>query len=108
MIENTHFKKGEFTANNTIGQCNVKGFGRFMYRLAVGAVNLVALSAENPEMLTNSVKDMPYRTIASWSMGLITDRALAGMVDMLNGKKGGFRRFLKGLGKDKKAKQRNK
>ncbi len=108
MIENTPFKKGEFTANNTIGQCNVKGFGRFMYRLAVGAVNLVALSAENPEMLTNSVKDMPYRTIASWSMGLITDRALAGMVDMLNGKKGGFRRFLKGLGKDKKAKQRNK
>lgn len=108
MIENTPFKKGEFTANNTIGQCNVKGFGRFMYRVAVGAVNLVALSAENPEMLTNSVKDMPYRTIASWSMGLITDRALAGMVDMLNGKKGGFRRFLKGLGKDKKAKQRNK
>lgn len=108
MMENTPFKKGEFTANNTIGQCNVKGFGRFMYRLAVGAVNLVALSAENPEMLTNSVKDMPYRTIASWSMGIITDRALAGMVDMLNGKKGGFRRFLKGLGKDKKAKQRNK
>lgn len=105
MIENKPFEKGEFTANNTIGQCNVKGFGRFMYRFAVGAVNLVALSAENPEMLTNSVKDMPYRAIASWSMGLINDRALAGIEDMLNGKKGGFRRFLKGLGKEKKAKK---
>ena len=48
---------------------------------------------------------MPYRAIASWSMGLINDRALAGIEDMLNGKKGGFRRFLKGLGKEKKAKK---
>ena len=105
MIENKPFEKGEFTANNTIGQCNVKGFGRFMYRFAVGAVNLVALSAENPEMLTNSVKDMPYRAIASWSMGIIKDGALKGIEDMLNGKKGGFRRFVKGLRKEKKQKQ---
>lgn len=105
MIENKPFEKGEFTANNTIGQCNVKGFGRFMYRFAVGAVNLVALSAENPEMLTNSVKDMPYRAIASWSMGIIKDGALKGIEDMLNGKKGGFRRFVKGLRKEKKPKQ---
>ena len=106
MVENKPFVKGELTANNTIGQCRVSRFGKFMYNLAVGAVNLVALSSENPEMLTNSVKDMPYRTIAAWSMGIINQRALDGLVDMLNGRKGGFRRFIKGLGKEKKEKNK--
>ena len=80
-------------------------FGKFMYNLCVGIINLVALSSENPEMLTNSVKDMPYRTIAAWSMGIISKRSLDGLVDMLNGRKGGFRRFLKGFGKEKEAKK---
>ena len=102
MLENKPFEKGELQANNTIGQCNVSPFGKFMYNLCVGVINLVALSSENPEMLTNSVKDMPYRTIAAWSMGIISKRSLDGLVDMLNGKKGGFRRFLKGFRKEKK------
>ena len=105
MIENKPFAKGELQACNTIGQCNVSPFGRFMYRLCVGVINLVALSSENSEMLTNSVKDMPYRTIAAWSMGIISKRSLDGLVDMLNGRKGGFRRFLKGFGKEKAKKK---
>ena len=105
MIENKPFAKGELQACNTIGQCNVSPFGRFMYRLCVGVINLVALSSENPEMLTNSVKDMPYRTIAAWSMGIISKRSLDGLVDMLNGRKGGFRRFLKGFRKEKAKKK---
>lgn len=103
MVENTLFAKGELSSYNTIGQCNVSPFGKFMYCLCVGVVNLVARFSENPEMLTNSVKDMPYRTIAAWSMGIISDRSLDGLVDMLNGKKGGFRRFLKGFFKSKKS-----
>lgn len=103
MIENKPFEKGELLANNTIGQCKVSRFGKFMYNFCVGVINLVALTSENPEMLTNSVKDMPYRTIAAWSMGIISKRSLDGLVDMLNGRKGGFRRFLKGFGKEKKA-----
>lgn len=101
VIENTPFAKGELSSYNTIGQCNVSPFGKFMYGLCVGVVNLVAKFSENPDMLTNSVKDMPYRTIAAWSMGIISDRSLDGLVDMLNGKKGGFRRFLKGFCKKK-------
>ena len=106
MIENKPFEKGELTANSSIGQCRVSRFGRFMYNVAVGAVNIAAKFSENPEMLTNSVKDMPYRTIAAWSMGIINQRALDGLVDMLNGRKGGFRRFIKGLGKEKKSKKK--
>ena len=105
MMENRPYEKGELLANNTIGQCRVSRFGKFMYNLCVGIINLVALSSENPEMLTNSVKDMPYRTIAAWSMGIISKRSLDGLVDMLNGRKGGFRRFLKGFGKEKEAKK---
>ncbi len=105
MRENKEYEMGEITENNTIGQCRVSRFGRFMYNVAVGAVNIAAKFSENPEMLTNSVKDMPYRTIAAWSMGIINQRALDGIVDMLNGRKGGFRRFVKGLGKEKKPKE---
>lgn len=101
VVENKPFEKGELCSYNTIGQCNVSPFGKFMYGLCVGVVNIVAKTSENPEMLTNSVKDMPYRTIAAWSMGIISDRSLDGLVDMLNGKKGGFRRFLKGFLKEK-------
>lgn len=108
MKENAPFKKGEFTANNTIGQCRISRFGKFIYNVAHFGVNLVALSSENPEMLTQSVNDMPYRTIASWSGGLINERSLAGIVDMLNGKKGGFRRFIKGFRKEKKTDNDNK
>ena len=108
MIENRPYEKGELLANNTIGQCKVSRFGKFMYNLCVGVVNLVARSSENPEMLTNSVKDMPYRTIAAWSMGIISKRSLDGLVDMLNGRKGGFRRFLKGFGKEKEEKNKKK
>lgn len=97
MVENKPFEKGELTKNSTIAQCRVSRTGRFIYNLAVGGVNIVAAFSENPEMLTGSVKDMPYRTIAAWSMGIINERALDGLVDMLNGRKGGFRRFMKGL-----------
>lgn len=106
MKDNKPFEKGEFTANNTIGQCRVSRFGKFVYNVANFGVKLVALSSENPEMLTQSVNDMPYRTIASWSGGIINDRSLAGIVDMLNGKKGGFRRFMKGFRKEKQAKNK--
>lgn len=101
MIENTPYLKGEFTANNTIGQCRGSGFGKFIYNVANFGVGLVAMSSENPEMLTNSLNDMPYRTIAAWSMGILNRRALEGLVDMLNGKKGGFRKLMRNLGKER-------
>ncbi len=97
MIENKPFEFGEFSANSTIEQARVSRFGKFVYKLAHFGVKMAALSSENPEMLTNSVNDMPYRTIASWSSGLISSRSLEGIVDMLNAKKGGFSKFLKGF-----------
>lgn len=97
MIENKEYEIGEFTQNNTIGQCRKSRVGKGIYNVATFAINLVALSSENPDMLTGSLNDMPYRTIAAWSGGIISKRSLEGLVDMLNQRKGGFRRFLKGF-----------
>ncbi len=101
MKENTEFEIGEFTAHSTIGQCRKSRFGKFIYNAANFGVKLVAATSENPDMLTGSLNDMPYRTIAAWSGGIISKRSLDGLVDMLNQRKGGFRRFLKGFCNEK-------
>ncbi len=105
MAENTEFAVGEFTETNTIAQCNLSPVGKFIYKVAVFGSKLVAMSAENPEMITESVRDMPYRSLFAMTGGLISQRSLFGLVDMLNRKKGGFGRFLKGFGKEKQPKE---
>lgn len=96
---NKVFKKGELTMNNSLKQCAVSPWGRSIYRLVKFGSKIVASSAENPEMITESVKDMPLRSTSAMTGGLITQRSLAGLVDMVNGKRGGFRRFIKGFKK---------
>jgi len=64
----------------------------------IGA-KLISLSAENPEMITNSVKDIPLRAATAMTGGLVPEMSLIGLVDMVNGRKGGLRKFLKGFGK---------
>ncbi len=105
MQENLPFAVGEFTETNTIAQCKISPVGKFIYNVAVFGSKLVAMSAENPEMITESVRDMPYRSLFAMTGGLVPQRALYGLVDMLNRKKGGFGRFLKGFGKEKQAKE---
>ncbi len=106
MQENTEFAVGEFSETNTIAQCKLSPVGKFIYKVAVFGSKLVALSAENPEMITESVRDMPYRSLFAMTGGLISQRSLFGLVDMLNRKKGGFGRFLKGFGKEKQPKEK--
>ncbi len=99
LPENAPYKKGELTANNSIGQCNVSAWGRFINRTIKFVCKLIASSAENPEMIINSAMDMPVRAAAQWSNGLISERSLEGLVDMLNGKRGGFGKFIGGFKK---------
>lgn len=99
MPDNSEFKKGELTACNSVGQCAVSPCGRFLYGTAMIGAKLISLSAENPEMITNSVKDIPLRAATAMTGGLVPEMSLIGLVDMVNGRKGGLRKFLKGFGK---------
>lgn len=99
MPNNEPFKKGELTACNSVGQCAVSPCGRFIYRIAMFGAKIISKSAENPEMITESVKDMPLRAATAMTGGLVPEMSLNGLVDMVNGKKGGFRRFVRGFKK---------
>ncbi len=99
MPDNSEFKKGELTACNSVGQCAVSPWGRFIYRMAMFGAKIIAKSAENPEMITESVKDMPLRAATAMTGGLVPEMSLYGLVDMVNGRKGGLRKFLRGFRK---------
>lgn len=101
LIENKPFEKGEFTLNNSIGQVAITPWGKFVYRLLSFGGKMVARGAENPEMITESIKDMPLRSFSGFTGGLISQNSVDGLVDMVNRKKGGFRKFMKGFKKEK-------
>ncbi|MCM1305933.1 MAG: glycoside hydrolase family 3 C-terminal domain-containing protein [Firmicutes bacterium] len=99
MPDNSKFKKGELTACNSVSQCAVSPCGRFISGVAAIGAKLISLSAENPEMITASVKDMPLRAATAMTGGLVPEMSLYGLVDMVNGRKGGLRKFIRGFKK---------
>ena len=99
MPNNDPFKKGELTACNSIAQCAVSPCGKFLYGAAMVGAKIIAKSAENPEMIIESVRDIPLRAMTAMTGGLVPEMSLNGIVDMVNGRKGGIRRFVKGFTK---------
>lgn len=97
MPNNDPFKIGEIDVTNSIGQCNISKAGRGLNRLAMFGAKLVAASAENPAMIINSVIDLPLRAMTAMTGGIVPEKSLLALVDMVNGKKGGGRRFIKGF-----------
>ena len=97
--DNSDYKKGELTCNNSLGQVSVSPWGRFITGVVKFGCKLVAKSAENPEMIINSALDMPLRCTVQWAPTIISERTLEGLVDMVNGKRGGFGKFLGGFKK---------
>ena len=102
MPDNSKFKKGELTACNSVAQCAVSPCGRFLSGVASIGAKIISLSAENPEMITESVKDMPLRAATAMTGGLVPEMSLYGLVDMVNGRKGGLRKFIRGFKKENK------
>ena len=96
---NTEYKKGELTECNSVAQCAVSPCGKFLYRVAMFGAKIIAKSAENPEMITESVRDIPLRAATAMTGGLVPEMSLVGLVDMVNGRKGGFRKFMRGFRK---------
>ncbi|MCQ2603064.1 MAG: hypothetical protein MJ193_03945, partial [Clostridia bacterium] len=99
LVENEPFTKGELTINNSVEQITCSGFGRFICGLMVFGSKLVALGKENPEMITQSVKDMPLRSFSGFTGGLVSQMSVEGMVDICNGKKGGYKKLFAGFKK---------
>ncbi len=99
MPDNSEYKKGELTANNSLGQCAVSPWGKFIAGVVRFGCKIVAANAENPDMIINSAMDMPLRSAAQWAADIVSERSLEGLVDMVNGRKGGFRKLLGGFKK---------
>ncbi len=99
MPDNSEFKKGELTKNSSLGQVCVSPWGRFITGAVKFGCKIAALSAENPEMIINSALDMPLRVTVQWAPDIVSERSLEGLVDMVNGAKGGFGKFMGGFKK---------
>ena len=83
--------------NDTISQGEYLdgGLGRFMYNL-IALVRNVLMAMDKKELGNNVmfVMNLPWRGVARMS-GVLTDEQVLAMIDMINRKKGGFRKLLK-------------
>ncbi len=99
LIENKPYVKGELTIDNSIEQVSCTGVGKFLYKVMVFGSKIVAIGSENPDMITQSVKDLPLRSFSGFTGGLVSQMSVDGIIDMCNGTKGGFRKFCRGFKK---------
>ena len=100
LPNNSPFKKGDLTINNSVKQVAVSPAGKVLHGVLNIGAKIVALGAENPEMITNSVNDLPLRSFSGWTGGLVSQKSVDGLLDMCNGKKGGFKKLIGGFKKD--------
>ena len=96
---NDEYRKGELTINCSISQVAVSPFGKALYGLLTNGAKVVALTAENPDMITESIKDMPLRSFSGFTGGILSQESVDGILDLCNGKKGGFKRIINGFKK---------
>ncbi len=100
VVDNVPYAKGEFDINCSIGDVSVSGVGKALQNLITFGVSLIAGSSANREMLIRSAVDMPLRAFMGFTGGVLSMASVRGLVDMCNGKKGGFGNFCRGFKKD--------
>lgn len=101
VVDNVPYAKGEFDVNSSVGDVSVSGVGKMLYNIITFGVGIVAGNSTNREMMVRSAIDMPLRAFMGFTGGVLSMECVQGLVDMCNGKKGGFSRFCKGFRKDK-------
>ncbi len=94
---NDEFGKGDLTINCSVSQVAVSPFGKALYGLLTNGAKVVALTAENPDMITESIKDMPLRSFSGFTGGILSQKSVDGLLDLCNGTKGGFKKVVTGL-----------
>ncbi len=97
---NGEFKKGDLNLNCTLKQVACSPFGKVLYGVLTTGAKVVALAAENPEMITESIKTMPLRSFSGFTGGLVSQKSVDGLVDLCNGTKGGLKKVIDGLKKE--------
>ena len=101
LPDNSSYKKGEFNVNCTVGDVSISRWGKFIQNLLHFGVKVVSRSSQNKDMLLASVDDMPIRSFYGFTGGMISAKSVDGLIDMFNGKRGGFGKFIKGFKKQK-------
>lgn len=101
IVDNTPYAKGEFDCNCSLGDVSVSPTGKFLYGLLTTGAKLVAGRTENRDMVVKSITYMPLRSFMGFTGGILSTESVLGLVDMCNGKRGGFKRFCKGFKHDK-------
>lgn len=99
---NAKYLKGELTENNSVEQVNCSCVGKFLNGILSIGSKIVAHGSENPDMILKSIKDMPLRSFSGFTGGMVSQMSVEGLVDMCNGKRGGFRKFCRGFRKKKR------
>lgn len=97
--DNSEFVKGNLTINSSVSQVAVSPFGKALCKILCNGAKVVALTAENPDMITESIKDMPLRSFSGFTGGLLSPTTVEGILDLCNGTKGGFKKLISGFRK---------
>jgi len=97
--DNSEFVKGNLTINSSVSQVAVSPFGKALCTILCNGAKVVALTAENPDMITESIKDMPLRSFSGFTGGLLSPTTVEGILDLCNGTKGGFKKLVSGFRK---------
>ncbi len=95
--DNSDIKKGDLTINCSVSQVAVSPFGKLLYGALTNGAKIVALTAENPDMITESIKDMPLRSFSGFTGGILSQKSVDGILDLCNGTKGGFKKLVNGF-----------
>ncbi len=97
--DNSEFVKGNLTINSSVSQVAVSPFGKALCKILCNGAKVAALTAENPDMITESIKDMPLRSFSGFTGGLLSPTTVEGILDLCNGTKGGFKKLISGFRK---------
>lgn len=97
---NGEYKKGTLTVDSSVSQIKCSPFGFLLNTVLTGGAKVVSLMAENPEMITQSIKDMPLRSFSGYTGGILSKKSVEGILDLCNGTKGGFKKVIDGFKKD--------
>ena len=98
---NGEYKKGDLNINCSLSQVKCSPFGKVLYGVLCGGAKVVALTAENPAMITESIKTMPLRSFSGFTGGIVPQKSVDGILDLCNGTKGGLKKIITGFKKEK-------
>lgn len=88
---------GTFDVNNSLNEIAVVPLGKLLRTVVLTVSKILSKGSDNEKMANLSVVMFPMRYFSGLTAGLITSESVEGFTDMLNKKKGGFTKTVKGL-----------